>query len=89
MKKFAAFFSLAFLLLFISGCTTTFAGTLLVLNFRDIILYVVIAFFLGLLIAFKSSGNSKTNFWIGFVLSLVLTPLAGLIYLLILFSRKN
>ncbi len=72
-----------------TGCTTTFMGSLFVFTFRDMVLYVVLAFAMAVLISFKSSWNGKKAFWIGFILSLLLTPLAGFIYLLILFTQKS
>jgi hypothetical protein len=90
MKKLVPYIFLAFPLILFSGCTTTFAGSILVLSFRDLIWYVALAFIFGILIAFKSnSENRKRNFWIWFLLSLVLTPLVGFIYLLIQFSRSK
>jgi ABC-type molybdate transport system permease subunit len=71
------------------GCTHTFMGTVFVLSFKDIILYILIAFILAILISLKSSGSKRKAFWICFILSLVLTPLAGFIYLLILFTRNQ
>jgi hypothetical protein len=75
--------------LFLSGCTTTFFGSVIILTFRDILLYIAIAFFIALLIAIRSSANSRRAFWIWFILSLILTPLAGFIYLLIGFSKRS
>jgi hypothetical protein len=88
MKKSILFFLLS--MLFLTGCTSTFMGGVFILSFGDVILYVFLAFILGLLIAFKSSSEKrKTAFWLGFILSLILTPLAGFIYFLILLSRKG
>lgn len=83
---------LIFLLLMIvvlgTGCTTTFMGTVLVLGFKDLIYYVIIAFILAILISMKSDTNPKGAFWLWFILSIILTPLAGFIYLIIEFTRK-
>jgi len=87
MKRFY-FLTLLVAIFLLSGCTNTFMGTVLVLSFRDIILYIAMAFSIALLISFKSSEKSKQAFWIWFILSLLLTPLAGFIYFLVLFSRK-
>lgn len=85
MKKILPF--LLPVLLF-TGCTTTFAGTLFYVNLGDIILYVIIALVLAFFIALLST-NRKRAFWIWFILSLVITPLAGLIYLLIKLTNRN
>ncbi len=90
MKKQPGIFFLLFLIILLSGCTTTFAGSLFVFNFRDLILYIGLAFIFAVLVAvLSSSENRRRNFWIWFILSLVLTPLAGFIYVLVLFTRKN
>jgi len=88
MRKTFRFYPFYLILsILLAGCTTTFAGTVLVLTFRDIMLYVFMAFIIAVLIALKSE-HEKRAFWIWFILSLLLTPLAGIIYFLILFSRK-
>jgi hypothetical protein len=74
---------------FLSGCTNTFMGTVLVLSFKDIVLYVALAFIMAILVSLKSTGDGRKIFWIWFILSLLLSPLAGFIYLLILFSKKT
>jgi len=76
-------------MIFFSSCSTTFAGSLFVFTFRDFILYVALAFLFALIIAFKAKGNPRNQFWIGFILGLVLSPLASFIYLLILFTKKQ
>lgn len=74
----------------LSACSTTFGGAVLVLGFRDIIYYVVLAFVFALIIGLMSRSDKRRKaFWTWFILSLVLTPLAGFIYLLVLISRKN
>jgi len=87
IKAFRFCIALLIPLVVFSGCTTTFAGTVLVLTFRDILLYVFMAFIIAVLIALKSE-HEKRAFWIWFIASLLLTPLAGIIYFLVLFSRK-
>jgi hypothetical protein len=90
MKKFVLFFLFISTIL-LSGCSTTFAGSLFVITFGDIVFYVVLALLMAFLISLKRSGSGKLKqgFWMGFILSLLLTPLAGLIWLLILFSKKR
>jgi hypothetical protein len=82
-------FSFLFLLsvLLLNSCTSTFAGTLLVVTFKDIIYYIIFAFIFALLIGLKSE-NEKKSFWLWFVLNLLLTPLCGFIYLLIKISKR-
>ena len=87
MNKLVTFFSGILILLLLSACTTTFAGTVLVIGFRDIITYVIFAFILALIIGLKSE-NEKKSFWIWFILNLLVTPLVGFIYLLIKISKK-
>ncbi len=86
MKK--SLILILFVFLLTSGCSTTFGGTVLVLSFSDILLYVLIAFVLALAIAFKKIERRKKTFWIWFIINLILTPLSGFIYLLFLFSKK-
>lgn len=90
MKKKITFFSLLNTVL-LSGCTTTFAGSLFVVTFGDVVFYVVLALLMAFFISLKRSGSGKLqrSFWMGFMLSLLLTPLAGLIWLLILFTKKQ
>jgi hypothetical protein len=90
MKKLTLFFLFSSTAL-LSGCSTAFAGSLFVITFGDLVFYVVLALLLAFLISLKRSGsaNFKRSFWMGFLLSLLLTPLAGLIWLLILFTKKQ
>jgi formate hydrogenlyase subunit 4 len=76
-------------LFFLTGCSNTFAGSLLVVSFSDIIYYVIIALVISGIIALFKPENRRKSFWIWFILSLILTPLAGLIYLLIIITRKK
>ncbi len=89
LKKLSSYFLILSIIL-LSGCTTTFRGSLFVITIGDIILYVFLAFILAFIIAFRSRAEKRTfNFWLWFILGLVLTPLSSFIYLLILFSRKK
>jgi uncharacterized membrane protein len=89
MKKLSPAFTLLLFTVLLSGCTHTFMGSVFVFTFRDIVLYVMMAFILAILISFKASGKQKRLFWIWFILSLLLTPLSGFIYLLILYTNKE
>ena len=89
MQKDLALFPFVFLIALLSGCTSTFMGTVLIITFSDVIYYVAIAFIIAILIALFNPENKKKSFWIGFLLSLVLTPLVGFIYLLIKITSKN
>jgi hypothetical protein len=89
MSKKPILYFFIFFALFFSGCTTTFAGTVFVLTFRDIILYVGLAFLMAVVIALKSTSKQTAAFWIWFLVSLFVTPLVGFVYVLILFTRKN
>ncbi len=89
MQKKQILLSLISLIVLLSGCTNTFMGTVLILTFSDVILYVIIAFIVSILIALFDSENSKRSFWIGFILSLLLTPVAGFIYLLIKVTNRK
>ena len=73
----------------LSGCTTTFFGTVLVITFRDLIMYVGMALALAALSVILGGPNARLNFWVCFLLGLVLTPLAALIYCLVLLTRKS
>ncbi|MES2691694.1 MAG: hypothetical protein V4658_14910 [Bacteroidota bacterium] len=57
-------------------------GSVFVFRFSDLLAYVFIALVIALFIGMNSSDFRKT-FLLWFVFNLVLTPLAGLIYLLI------
>jgi hypothetical protein len=76
------------LLLLLSGCSRTFFGTLLILSFRDLMLYVGLSLFMGVVAALLNK-DSRFGFWLGFLLSLVLTPIAGLIYCLVILTRRD
>lgn len=85
MKKHLLVF-LVSLTLFSASCTTTFAGTVLVLSFRDILFYVLLAFVFAILLGLQSEDKRKT-FWIWFVLGVLLTPLTSFVALLIKISK--
>lgn len=92
MKKQYPYFivslTLGVLSITLSGCSRTFFGTLLLLSFRDMVSYVVFALFFGVVAALLGK-ESRLNFWLCFILSLVLTPLAGLIYCLVILTKKS
>jgi hypothetical protein len=75
------------LLLFMSGCTTTFAGTIFIITFKDIIYYIMFSFILAIIIG-TQSDNKRQGFWLWFILNLLLTPLSGFIYLLVKISTR-
>lgn|GEM_PF-2938853 len=76
--------------LFLQGCSTTFGGSVFVISLGDIILYVVLALMLAIIIGLRAGfARRRSAFWTWFILSLLLTPLAGLIYLLITFTRRR
>jgi hypothetical protein len=89
MKKlFYPFLASAVLLM--SSCTSTFGGTVLVLNFRDIVLYVIIALVIAGVTAFTHpSAKRRKIFLVWFIVSLALTPLPGLIYFLYKVTKKK
>lgn len=64
-------------------------GSVLVLTFSDVVFYIFIAFILGILTALFNPENRKRSFWTWFLLSLILTPLAGFINLLIKVSNNK
>jgi hypothetical protein len=89
MKK-AAFIGVLLSALLFQGCTNTFMGSVFIFNFSDIVLYISMAFVFAFLIALISTSEKRrSNFWLWFVLSLILTPLAGFIYFLIKLSSKK
>ncbi|MES2590931.1 MAG: hypothetical protein V4608_03515 [Bacteroidota bacterium] len=74
----------------LTGCTTTFAGSVFVVRFGDIVFYVAIAFMFAVLIALVSRQEKRRHtFWLWLFLNLLLTPLPGFIYLLIKITKKN
>ena len=85
MKKHLLLFLFSIALLGTS-CTTTFAGTVLVLSFRDILFYVLLAFVFAILLGLQSVDKRKT-FWLWFVLGVLLTPLTSFVALLIKISK--
>lgn len=71
------------MIILLTGCTSTFLGSVFVFTFSDIIMYVVIAFVVALLIGvFTRDRSWRKKFWLWFILNLVITPVPGLIYLL-------
>lgn len=83
MHKKHFYFSLLLLSILLSSCTSTFMGSVFVYTFSDIIYYVFIAFLIALVIGMLSRENFRKNFWIWFLLNIVLTPLPGFIFLLV------
>jgi hypothetical protein len=75
-------------LLVLTGCNTTFGGTVLVVTVGDIILYVFIALVLALFVGLFSVNRQKA-FWSWFILGLLVTPLASLIRLLYILGRRR
>jgi uncharacterized membrane-anchored protein len=76
--------------LFLSSCSQSFTGSVFVFGFKDALLYVGIAFVLAVIIALKTKNEKrKQAFWIWFILSLLLTPLAGFMYLIYLFTKSS
>lgn len=72
------------------GCTTTFAGSVFVLRFGDIVFYIAIAFMFAVLIALISRQEKRRQtFWLWFILNILVTPLPGFIYLLIKITKRN
>ena len=82
-------FLFSFLIFVLSGCTGTFAGSVFVYTFSDIIYYVLIALIIALAIGLVSKENFRKYFWVWFILNIVLTPLSGLIYLLVKITWKK
>jgi hypothetical protein len=74
-------------LLLTTGCNPAYFGTILFLGFRDLIAYVGLALFFSVLTAAVNSGPWRKTFWLCFLISIFLTPLAGLIYFLIIVTR--
>lgn len=90
MKKFTGISLFVLVSALFSACTTTMGATVLVLGFRDLIYYVGLAFIFAAIIGVKSdAGKGVRAFWLWFILGLLLTPLAGFIYLLVLFTKKR
>jgi hypothetical protein len=89
MKKlFYPLFASAALLM--GSCTTTFGGTVLVLGFRDVLLYVFIALIIAGVVAFvHPAAKRRKLFLIWFIVSLGFTPLPGLIYFLYKVTKKK
>ncbi len=84
------FYIILLLTLLLAGCTSTFGGTVLVLNFRDIIFYVLIALIIGGLISFLSPSETRRKvFLIWFAVSLIITPLPGLFYFFFKITKKK
>jgi uncharacterized membrane protein HdeD (DUF308 family) len=89
MKKYT-FLIIAFTAVLLQSCTTTFMGSVFIISFGDIVMYVMLAFLIAGIIALRSSvAKRRRNFWIWFIVSLLLTPLTGFIYLLITFTRRD
>jgi hypothetical protein len=89
MRKTVVHYCTPLLCLLLSGCSTTFMGSVFVFNFSNIVSYIIIALVIASIFAFFQDGDWRKNFWISFVLGLLLTPLASLIYLLIKFLSKK
>ncbi len=90
MKKLSTLLLASIFIPALSGCTSTFGGTVLVLNFRDIMFYVIIALVISGLLAFTTpSEKRRKTFLIWFVVSLIITPLPGLIYFMIKITKKK
>jgi membrane glycosyltransferase len=88
MRQNRYIYSLIVLLLLLNGCTSTFMGTIFVITFKDILIYIGLSFIITYIISLFAT-NSKKAFWIWIFLNLLLTPLIGFIYLLIKLSNRK
>jgi hypothetical protein len=64
-------------------------GTGFTLTPRDFVIYLLIAVVIGMLVSMKSNDKRRKTFWSWFFISLLLTPLAGIGYLIYLFNVKS
>ncbi len=88
MKNFKSVFLLSIVMLVLSSCSSTFGGSVVVFRFADFVYYVIIALIMGCLCASMSKKENRLKqFWIWFIASLVVTPLAGLICFIVLLTR--
>lgn len=85
VHRILAFFSA---LVFLSGCTFTFSGSVFVITISDLLIYIFVALLIAVLASLIKPEKRLTRFWITFVLGVLLTPLVSLIYLLITISKK-
>jgi len=89
MKKHKLFLYSFLILLLVSSCTNTFGGTVMVLNFMDVIYYVFIALIIAGLISFLHPDKRRKMFLTWFIVSIVVTPLPGLVYFLFKVTKKD
>jgi hypothetical protein len=87
MRKSGLLFIAPFILL-LSGCSSSYFVTFFRLSPQDLVGYVAIALIISFIAAAITNGERKLAFWFSFILSLLLTPLAGLIIVLIILTRK-
>ncbi len=64
-------------------------GSVFIFTLSDIVYYIFIGLFIALVIGMLSKENFRKNFWIWFILNIILTPLPGLIYLLVKIIGKK
>jgi hypothetical protein len=80
---------IVFISIAVPACTTTVGGALFVFGLRDIILYIFLALIVAVIASLVSKkGNRHQMFWIWFIVSLLLTPLAGLIYIIVRLMKR-
>lgn len=73
-----------------TACTTTFGGAVVVFGFGDLLGYIFLSLlFAGLIALLGAKEKRHRNFWLWFVLNIVLSPLAGLIFLIVKISRRR
>lgn len=77
------------LVVLLTSCTSTFMGSVFIFTLSDIVYYIFIGLFIALVIGMLSKENFRKNFWIWFILNIILTPLPGLIYLLVKIIGKK
>jgi hypothetical protein len=71
--------------LLLQSCDT---DSLFVLTPRDFFGYVLICALIGVLVAMRSNDKRRKTFWMWFLISLLLTPIAGVAYLVFTFTSK-
>lgn len=72
------------------ACTTTFGGAVFVIGFGDLLGYIFLSLLFAVIIALIGPREKRQrNFWLWFIVNVVITPLVGLVVMIVKLTRRR